>query len=528
MHDRFHALFLGNPRSYGQAVPPKAPKERLATMTKKQVSEAWSLFTVDEQVDASHWIKHLSGEVGVGIVPIMDDSNCWWAALDIDCHGEDESDIDLVELNRKITERQLPLIVCRTKSGGAHAYVFGSEPLKAGLLRSTLKRWSDWLGYPGCEIFPKQANLRANADGAKPRGNWLNMPYFDVDDTDRYAIESGRKISPEYFLELAEASKISNADLVQLNRGEHSEAPPCIQRMIVEGVNAGHRNNALYNLTVYLRRAFPESYRDKAMDMNAKVFESPLPHDEAKRTVTSAGRRDYKYKCQEAPCRALCDSKACVKREFGITEDENQILNLGELPEFTNLDKHLTNPVKWVLYVDNQPLPAMLVRDLHSYKSVREATSEILNRVPPGMKNDQWSVVLDKLMQNCRVIEAPEDASTAGVVVAKLYEFLDRTDLEVDPDDTSLRQRMVMGQPVLQTVKGRSAYCFLGPSFVDFLRKSRSEELKGSNLWMALRGCGLDHAKLKVGGKTANVWYLPYDPSGGKSKLETKEYESEF
>ena len=39
--------------------------------------------------------------------------------------------------------------------------------------------------------------------------------------------------------------------------------------------------------------------------------------------IRSASRRDYLYKCAEAPCKDLCDRKVCVTREFGISMDES-------------------------------------------------------------------------------------------------------------------------------------------------------------------------------------------------------------
>ena len=41
------------------------------------------------------------------------------------------------------------------------------------------------LGFAGSEIFPKQDALAKPED----KGNWLNMPYFGGDATDRYGIK---------------------------------------------------------------------------------------------------------------------------------------------------------------------------------------------------------------------------------------------------------------------------------------------------------------------------------------------------
>ena len=49
-----------------------------------------------------------------------------WAAIDIDVN-----DIDHTGLEEKVVELELPLVVYRSKSGGAHCYLFLEEPCPA-------------------------------------------------------------------------------------------------------------------------------------------------------------------------------------------------------------------------------------------------------------------------------------------------------------------------------------------------------------------------------------------------------------
>ena len=157
---RFIRLFRGNKRSFGQWFPDNGRMK-----------------TEKIEVPPESYEGHLRGKTGVGIVPVMDNSRCYFGAIDIDAHGADES-IDLVSLSNKVNQQDLPLIVCRSKSGGAHVYLFCREALPAEDVRTALTNWAVQLGYPGVEIFPKQSKLRRTGDGDRPLGNWINLPYF--------------------------------------------------------------------------------------------------------------------------------------------------------------------------------------------------------------------------------------------------------------------------------------------------------------------------------------------------------------
>ncbi len=65
------------------------------------------------------WENHLSGQQSVGIVAIDETNSCVWGAIDVD-----EYQLDLKDLAIKIAKQKLPLVLCRSKSGGAHLYIF--------------------------------------------------------------------------------------------------------------------------------------------------------------------------------------------------------------------------------------------------------------------------------------------------------------------------------------------------------------------------------------------------------------------
>lgn len=526
---RFKSLFLGNMRSFGHWTGTSA-----LTISDVKISEdkgePYRVMPHDEfnQYRERLFESHLASDNsdGIGIAPLMDDSTCWFGAIDIDAHSQGE-EVDLKRIQRDIVQDDLPLVACRSKSGGAHLYLFGMEPLRGELVRKVLTRWSTKLGVRGSEIFPKQIkyqqektqNKRAMVFEGRPVlqfGSWINLPYEGGDDTIRYAIRGSKELTLEEFMGLAEESRVSNAQLNEFLDDEFKDAPPCLQKLAAQGVEYGNRNEALYNFCIYFKQAFPDTWRDKAFDVNAKIFEEPLPHGEAKKCINSVARKDYRYKCKEEPIQSLCNSQLCVQRKFGITPDERGELHMGTAPEFTGLKKILTEPVIWVLEIQNRSVE-LSTEQLMDFRLVRNALLEKLTILCPPMKNDRWQIQLHKMIDEVSMIDAPEDASPAGLLRERLYEFLRKAELSSDGTDTSDREAIRRNQPVVQYHKssGTRRVFFRGSAFVEFLQKNKAEYFKGAKLWEKLRKMGVDYGMLKISGSPVNVWSVEVNPEDG-------------
>ena len=72
------------------------------------------------------WQDHVEGKRPLGIIPIREDSTCSWGSIDID-----EYDVDALAVVKKIEQMKLPLVPCRSKSGGLHLFLFVTEPVAA-------------------------------------------------------------------------------------------------------------------------------------------------------------------------------------------------------------------------------------------------------------------------------------------------------------------------------------------------------------------------------------------------------------
>ncbi len=492
---RFLRLFEGNTRSSGRFDP---KKERM--------------YTEEMALNERNVADHFEGKIGAGSVPICDDDTCLWAAIDIDNHDTDE-DIPIGEIDELIRTHRLPLLPCRSKSGGVHVYLFLTKPQPATKIRVIMAKWAAILGYGTSEIFPKQGKLINGKEGKRQFGNWINLPYFDItgpNGTMRYAVRDGKKFSLVEFLDHAEKNKASEKELHADSLAEHPDAPPCIQRVLVNGVAQGHRNEAIYNVAVYLRKAFPEQAEQKARDANLTIFSKPLPRAELTRTINSAMRPDCQYRCNEEPVKTLCDRDSCLQRKFGITTaDADRLANHDALPAFTDLTKYMTEPVRWELKIDGIRVSNIMTSQLLDFRAMREMIADRLTKIVPMIKPQEWERILAPMMQEARIIDVPDDASVSGVMRDRLREFAAKSDLMSRGEDKSERKILLRGLPVVQIMDGERCVCFRAQDFVNYLKRTKSEELKGVNLFFAIKEMGVRHGKFRAGDENINVWYLP-------------------
>jgi hypothetical protein len=511
---RFGALYVGNTRSSGRFDPAKL-----------------RMFTEYRAVSREEWQDHLTGVMGMGVVPIRDDDTCTWAAIDIDNHEAQEEDLPINVVSEKIALHKLPLIACRSKSGGIHCYLFLEAPQPAGRVRIIMNTWATLLGYPGCEIFPKQARLVNGKDGNRTLGNWINLPYMGGDDTNRYAVVGSRKLSLLEFLDAAEKSRVTDHQLRALSIAEHPDAPPCVQQMFVRGVASGYRNEAMYNIVVYLKKANPDAYEAKATSANTSVFDKPLPRAEMQRTIASAGRPDCAYRCNEEPIRSLCDRETCVTRKFGITSGDLERLDtVDSLPTFTDLVKYIADPVRWEIKISGTPILNIATEELLDWRAMRRLIAERLTKIVPLIKNQEWDRILQPLMAAARIMETPDDASVSGVIRSRLREFAAKTDLSSRGEDVETRKDLLRGLPVVQVAEGERCVVFRGADFINYLKRTRSEELKGVNLWFAVKKAGAFDCRMRVGGEhNIQVWALPVrEVLRDHEKLKATEFRSDL
>lgn len=482
------------------------------------------MYTKKQEYSKDNVEDHFTGMSGIGLVPIREDNTCVWGAIDIDNHSGDE--IDINKISKKVHDLGIPLIPCRSKSGGVHCYLFTSESVPAHFMRMILSKWAFDIGHEGAEIFPKQSTLK----GAQ-LGNWINIPYYKSLERLGTIFVNGeyKVLYLKEFIEYAKDIRVPLNILEDFLMIEHREAPPCIQEIIKHGIEEGYRNTGLYNITVYLRTAFPNDFKERAFTLNSTVFEKPLSFAEAKKTIQSASNKDYRYKCLEEPCRSKCDSETCLKREYGISPDDINYLARAEMPNITKIILYEMEPPLWEIFMDGTPVTVNTAQ-LYNYAEFAKAVMEKLLIVIPPMKNKDWTNFLAGLMEKVIKTVAPESASASGLIKERLREFLHKADLTNSGYDKEDREMIYRGIPVVQNLvfngsEGRKVL-FRGEDFISFLRRTKSEDLKGSYLWNCLRKFGVEHGRLRVNNRPLAVWGIPIDEFN-RIKIDT-DYLSDF
>ena len=374
-------------------------------------------FVKREPVTENLWRNHLQGtEPSLGIIPINDENKCIWGCIDIDSYAG----FDHKKLIDKIFSLLLPLVVFRSKSGGAHVFCFTTVPVTAQLMRDKLLSVSAVLGYGGSEVFPKQVELKSQED----TGNFLNLPYFNGDDTTRYAFDRmGQAVDLEGFYRLYEDNKITPQELEKLQvkrpESEFSDGPPCLETITQSEIKDG-RDRILYQYIQYAKRKWPEDWQSKINKFNYKYFSSHPEGALEDRVVQGKIKfnegKELGFKCNEEPMCNHCDKKLCKTRKYGIGKE-------SIFPELSDLQKvELDEPYYWV-NVDGERVKLDNIDCLIEQRLFRRTVTKQINKKPPRIKAGDFDKFTDLLLAGVEIIKAPEGSSIVDQLKDHLEEF---------------------------------------------------------------------------------------------------------
>lgn len=455
------------------------------------------------------WEKHLQGTFGIGIIPINEDNSCKWGCIDIDQYP-----LDHKALVDNIAKLEFPMVVCRSKSGGAHCFLFTKEWVPAVDMQKTLQHISAALGYSGSEIFPKQIKLHLDRGDV---GNFLNLPYFNAEDGLRYAIkEDGSSATLEEFFELHAQNSIDHEQLLGLQRKEKAQefmkdGPPCLQILCQQKISEGGRNNGLFNLGVYLRKAFPDSYETEILTYNATYLAPPLPLNEVNLVAKQLDKKDYAYKCSDAPINSHCNKDLCRTRKHGVGVGTHGA-------PIANLRKYNSVPPVWFLDVNGEPLE-LDTDGLLSQPMFQKACLEQLNFMPPTSKKIDWEARIAGLLNEMKedetaVIEVAQDASTSGQFYDFLDEFCHHQQKAEDKEEILLRRPWAD--------EDKSLTYFRLKDFEAHLRKNKFFEYKSHKIAQRLRDINGESVTLRIKGRVVRVWAVPFFDTDALELKSTK------
>ena len=435
------------------------------------------------------WEKHLNGEEpSLGIIPINDNNACKWGCVDID-----DFSVNLKQLNSKIQEKALPLILCRSKSGGAHIFLFTTEFIPASTMRLKLVESSASLGMASHEIFPKQTQILAERGDT---GNFLNLPYFGGNTTTRYSLnKEGEVNSVEQFLDLADSLALDEKSLENLSIKQATKSlkdgPPCLQHLITEGFPLGTRNNGLFNLGIYAKLSNSDNWETKIEEYNREFLSPPLAANEVLTIIKQLRTKDYNYKCNDQPICSHCNSGLCKTRKYGIAPS-------AAIPSFGSLTKQNSNPPVWFLDVEVNRLE-MSTEDLQNQTRVQRVCMEAINKMPPKMSERAWQALIQNLLNSVTIIDVPKDASIEG-------QFLDL--LEVfctDRAQAQTKEEILLGKPFTED----NQTLFRLSDLEAYLQRHNFRYFSRPKITARLRDLDAVHQGVNIKGRFVNLWGIP-------------------
>jgi hypothetical protein len=519
------ALFAGRQDCFGlylfDGPQPAAGKKREG----KAISYPNSVHP-DKKLTDIDWVNHVEGRAALGIVPVQIDGTCKWFSIDVDDYT-----IDHAALAKKIYERQLPIVHCRSKSGGAHLYGLLSEPYSAEKCVKLARKWCSDLGFDAkkTEVFPKQVKF----DSPDAKGNWIIIPYFGGDKAADFAIDdSGKKVDFKVFNQYCQARIFTpeEADTF-INAKEEkrwspdeilAQTPPCIRKMMELMLKEGDgRNNALSHLSWQFRKQdeFFETdiWQDKLDDFNQTYFDPPVSHKELTQVIKNHSKGKYVARCDVNPMVLHCDKAACLKLKFGIGRDRSYY---GEI-ELTGVTKILTgdDPL-WRVYINGQP---MLI-DTDTFLSPRKFKVAVLanfNIVISSMKQAEHDALIAPMIRDALVIEEAEIVSTSSKVMDTFKQWIG-----VVGDKTTAIESVTRGIPYVNHLS--QVIIFRLQDMVLEYKRIHKEIITDREIFMYLKSMGFYSEAEKIGPVKLSVMHYKIDKDTDNEWIPKRKEEGKF
>lgn len=485
--ERIMRLFAGSEEAYGTY----RPGESSPLGGKVEIKS--SARTIRAPVTLDIWRAHIEGKQPLGMIPLGPEDMVKWGCIDVDKY-----DIDHTKIVNNITRLRLPLILTKSKSGGAHIFLFLKDWASPIHVRDYLRQQSAALGLGGSEIFPKQMKiLREHGDV----GNWIVMPYFGQ--TQEAVNANGGILTLSEFLSHAETALTDPAALTvrptpaaQKHNSSlpFGDGPPCLQHLTQEGFPEGTRNSGLFALGVYCKRKFGEEWPDHLEEFNRKYMHPPLTAEEVNSVVRSLQRREYFYRCNDPPIVNHCNAPLCRVRPFGVGGGQS-----GAVPNITGLSVLETDPPVWFMDVDDRRLE-LTTDQLISYKEFQKVCVERMLIVWQPIKQNTWTEMIAKAMETATRIEAPIDTRGEGKFREILEEFL------TNRQKGQRREDLFSGRPWEDDENGK--YWFRMQDLEKQLARNRLDMTRGQ-VMARIRDLQGGKQFMQIKGRGVNTWWVP-------------------
>ena len=259
-----------------------------------------------EPVTRLNYEAHLAGKVSLGIYPLLDSGQCFFASVDLD----EKNFAKIQSVRNELAAVGIKAYISQSKSKGFHLELFAdSNGWLAKDVREMLGRCLNKLGFKS-EIFPKQDKLDNNTQF----GSYINLCCFG--DTRPFLSAEQIPVPTEQALKLIQRNsheaiiKAISAlppipPLMMPVRPEKKPAektkalksPPCIER-ILKGTPAGMRDEAAFALARHLldQGDIPEEVLSRLLIWDARN-QPPIGDMRVLQDKVESAEKGYAFGC---------------------------------------------------------------------------------------------------------------------------------------------------------------------------------------------------------------------------------------
>lgn len=382
-------------------------------------------YYVDNSVTEGIFQKHLRGERAIGISPINEDNEAIFGVIDIDMYNVPEKIVKLIDV---LYEYAIPLVPCRTKSGGLHLYLFLRSFTSAERVKQSLenvvrifaidKLFTDSSGNCHTEVFPLQTTV-----SSKKKGHTITVPYFNALGTPpvpvSYMIGKALKpVSIAYFFDYVKSKLCTIESLEEaLNKLPFSDAPPCIQSIYLSEIlgESSGRNNFLYSAAIYYKKKLGiEDFGTYVLELN-KELPVPLEESDVQNTIKSVASKEGFYKCRDIPLKTFCNKKVCKSREFGLGLEKGGRFSGADFGNLTRVkceDPYYIWEVRFDTTKEFQKLTFKDAGELLNQRAFVTKCIDLLNQAPFIVKENDWHTVVNQALLHVKEEKVAISADT--------------------------------------------------------------------------------------------------------------------
>ena len=378
------------------------------------------------------YLDHLAGKKSIGIQPCRIDKTVQFGCIDVD--PPDYGAFKIEKYLTSIQQHKLPIVPILSKSGGLHCYVFLKEPiptidlieaLKAFLLPLELK--------PTTEVFPKQKELQKDDKGDIKPGNFINLPYYNNGNSNRYAIDKNNsKLSIEEFIKFANESKVDNTKLTELVEEAHrnillgtnpefEDGPPCLALCSKSKLDDG-RDRFMYNYMVFAKKKYKDKWPDQVSKANYNYLEDPWDKSKLDSKIKAWRGETAGHTCYEDPIQDKCMRSLCYKRPFGVKSDKN-----NTFPEITDFQviKYAEPEYRFNVVMPNDDKMGVVIPNLKSMTIQAELLRLIWSQTFikfDTLKPKAFDAKLNEWSKNIQKITPPKGTQLEDRLEEELYQ----------------------------------------------------------------------------------------------------------